>query len=669
MWRAAGLALIIGCQGDGCGANGAAEDAADAGTVVVHRLNRAEYNNTVRDLLGTTSTPADDFPADDTVAGWDNIAATLSVSPLHLELYELAAQSLADEVVTRPVELVTERIEAEGPDTTGTVGAGGPYGETWIIWSSGEVSTTVDIDEGGLYELVARVWAQQAGPDLATASWHVDGLPVFTGDVRGTGPSSADLLSVEVRLDEGVHTLSVSFDNDYWNPDTYADRNLYVDYLEFTGPTDAVPGPNPMRDRWVTCDPLAIGDTECAEVALRALADQAWRRPVTDAEVGRLLDTVVEPILADGGTFDDALKWGIVSVLVSPHFLYRVELDSDPDSLASHDLSQYELASRLSYFLWSSMPDEALFAAAAAGELATQPQIKAQVARMLADAKAQALVDNFGGQWLYIRGIEDILKDPATFPEFDDTLKASMREEMDRFFASFVFAPRDLRELLTATEGEIDAVLAEHYDIRLSGDGWQTVDLAAHQRGGLLGQAGVLTVASYPTRTSPVIRGKFVLDQLLCDEPPPPPSNIPALEEQSDAVTVREQLEQHRADPVCASCHETMDNIGFGLETYDAIGRWRTEDQGYPIDATGLLYGVDFDGPQELTALLADDPRLTSCMVEQAFTYGLGRLAEDTDEQYLHNIGMAFAAGGYTFQALAVAIASSEPFTTRRGAP
>lgn len=659
------LALVVGCSGGGC-AGLTVWGEGDAGTVVLHRLNRVEYDNTVRDLLGTSQTPAVDFPADDAVSGWDNIASNLSLSPLHLELYDLAAQSLAEEVLAVAVDTATTRVEAEAA-TFDPPGSGGGYGTAAILWSGGAVSTRFDAPEDGTYALSTRAWAEQAGPDLAALSIAVDGLPATSVVVAAASEGDAETVAVEVELRAGPHTISVTFDNDYWDEATGADRNLYLDWMEVEGPLGAV-GENPLRDRWVTCDPAAIGDSACAEQVLTALATKAWRRPVTAAETSRLVADVIDPILAGGGTFEDALKWGFVSVLVSPHFVYRVELDPAPANVEPHPVSQYELASRLSYFLWSSMPDDALFAAAANGELATEPQIAAQVARMIADPKAAALVDNFGGQWLFIRGIDDILKDPATFPEFDDRLKASMREEMERFFESFVFAPRDMRELLTATEGEIDDVLAEHYGISAPGTGWRTVDLAAYARGGILGQGGLLSVESYPTRTSPVIRGKFVLGQLLCDEPPPPPPNVvPALDESEDALTVREQLEQHRADPVCASCHETMDNIGFGLESFDAIGRWRTEDRGFPVDSTGVLDGVGFEGPRELTAMLVDDPRFPECMVEQAFTYSLGRLVGTTDAPYLADIRNQFAAGGYTFEALAVAIATSDPFTTRRG--
>jgi hypothetical protein len=634
----------------------------DAGRVVLHRLNRTEYDNTVRDLLGTTSTPARDFPTDDMVGGWDNIASNLSMSPLHVELYELAAQALAEEVLAGPLEdIVAIRGEAEGADVTATVG--GPAGSAWNLWSNGSLSMTFEAPVDGTYTLSTRVWGQQGGPDLAGMALSAVGVEVLTTDVAASSEGTAEVISADVALTAGVHTVQVSFLNDYYDPNLGEDRNLFVDWLESAGP---IAGANPLRDRWVTCDAADTGDDVCAKTAIEALASRAWRRPITAEEVAGL-SALVDSVLADGGTFDDALRWGFVSVLVSPNFLYRVEIDPDPASAEPHPLTGYELASRLSYFLWSSMPDDALFDAAARDELSTPEQIATQVRRMLDDPKASALVDNFGGQWLFIRGLDDAFKDPYLFPGFDDALRSAMKEETTRFFSSFVFGDRDMHELITATEGEIDAILADHYGVPFSGTGWQGVDLASVHRGGLLGQAGVLAVNAYATRTSPVIRGKFVLGQLMCSEPPPPPPDIPALEAQADAVTIREQLEQHRADPVCASCHEAMDNIGFGLENFDAIGAWREVDGGQPIDASGELFDTLFDGPQELTALISTDPRFESCIAEQAYTYALGRMPELTDGPFLSDIEASFAAGGFTFEALVTAIATSEPFTTRRG--
>jgi hypothetical protein len=401
---------------------------------------------------------------------------------------------------------------------------------------------------------------------------------------------------------------------------------------------------------------------------LARLADRAWRRPAEPDEVDRLM-ALVTTILSEGGTFDEALKYGMMSILVSPHFVYRVETVPDPTSTEPVELDDYEVASRLSYFLWSSMPDDELLAAAAAGELSTPDQIEAQVRRMIADPKAAALVDNFGGQWLFIRGVDDAVKDPIAYPGFDDALRASMKEEMRRFFDSFVHSERDMRELLTATEGEIDEVLAEHYGAP-GVTGWQQVDLASLDRGGILGQAGLLTVESYPARTSPVIRGKFVLGQLLCDEPPPPPPGVEGLDENIDAQTLREQLEQHREDPTCASCHVVMDELGFALEHFDATGAWRDEDRGFPIDALGMLPdGTSFYGAREMSDVIAQDPRFPLCMVEKLYTYALGRVPTNTDNPYIDEVEQQFAAQGYTFEALAVAIARSDAFRMTRGEP
>jgi hypothetical protein len=289
---------------------------------------------------------------------------------------------------------------------------------------------------------------------------------------------------------------------------------------------------------------------------------------------------------------------------------------------------------------------------------------------MIADPKAQALVDNFAGQWLYLRAIDDLAPDPVAYPNFDEVLKASMKLEVERFVGSFVGTDRDMREMLSATEGEIDAVLAAHYGVSGPDEGWQSVDLASVDRGGLLGLSGLLAVNSYPARTSPVIRGKYVLGQLLCSEPPPPPPGVEGLEEDIDAQSLREQLEQHRADPVCASCHSVMDEIGFGLEHFDVVGAYREEDRGMPIDASGVLPGeVNFYGARELSDLLAADTGFTACMAEQLFTYGLGRVPAETDHGFLQQVEADFEAGGFTFEELAAAIAVSPPFRTRRGEP
>ncbi len=637
--------------------------------VVLHRLNRVEYDNTVRDLLGSELRPAREFPPDDRVAGFDNVAANLSLSPLHLEMAELAALALADEALgaSRPVEPVSRRIEGESGEAAATAGAAG--GEYWNLWSEGSLVATVDVPIGGDYELTAQVTADQAGPELARMALLVDGFEQLVVDVEASR-GTTEVHTVEVELEAGPHQIGVAFLNDFYAPDTGEDRNLLVDWFELYGPTNP-PAVSEGASEVVSCDPEQIGVEDCATQVVSELAPRAWRRPLTGEEETRLRG-LVQSIVTRGGTFDDAVRYGMAAVLTSPHFLYRVELVPEPGSEEPHPLSGYEIASRLSYFLWSSMPDEALFEAARAGQLDTVEGIREQVRRMLVDDKAAALVQNFGGQWLFIRGIDDFFKDPLYFPDFDDALRASMKEEMVRFFETFVFGDRDLRELLTATEGEIDGLLAAHYGLPdgAAAQGWQTVDLTGIDRGGLLGQGGLLAITSYPTRTSPVIRGKFVLGQLLCDEPPPPPPGVEGLEEEIAAKTLREQLEQHRADPQCAVCHETMDELGFALEKFDAVGRVRTEDRGLPVDARGQLPdGTSFEGAREMGRVVARDPRFPRCVAKQLFTYGLGRVPRESgaDDAELQAITAAFEEGGRTFEALAIAVATSRAFRFTRG--
>lgn len=675
-WFTAGLlTLVAGCS---CNANHSPGDpgtdtpetpgAIDPGRVTLHRLNRAEYNNTVRDLLGTSRTPADDFPYDDTSFGFDNIADTLTVSPLLVELAEKASADLATEAVTRPLaEPYDVVIEAESSSVSATTGGLGP--DHYNLWSNGDLYAPVDLPVEGRYALSARLYAQQAGAESALASLGVDGVPYATFEVHATSRDTAEIHTIEVPLGAGRHTVVVSFLNDVYDPAAGQDRNLLIDWVAAYGPTDAAPGDNPIRDRLFVCEPSSDTDRACAGEILAPFARRAWRRPVTPGEVDDLL-SVFDRVTTDGGTFDDGIRLGLQYLLLSHHFLYRVEIDPDPGSLTPAPLTDHELASRLSYFLWSSMPDDALFAAADDGRLQDPEEIARQVHRMLADPKAEALTQNFAGQWLYIRGIDNAFPDAWTYPEFDEDLRASMKEEMSRFFRTFIEQDRDMAELLLATEGEIDARLAAHYD--LSGvEGWETVDLTRADRGGLLGQSGLHLVTSYPMRTSPVRRGKWVLGNLLCSEPPPPPPGVEGLVEASeDAATVRERLEQHREDPSCAACHDVMDNLGFPFEHFDGVGAWRMSDAGHPVDASGVLPdGRAFYGTRELAGIVAADPLYTECVAEKVFTYALGRAPTGADTATLHAIDDHFVANGRRFSELAVAIATSPAFRLRRGEP
>jgi len=626
----------------------------------MHRLNRSEYRNTLRDLLGTGLDPAADFPADDISLGFDNIASILTVSPLQVELYEQAARELAVEALTIPANAATQHFEAEA--LTGTVGSA--TGSAWNLFSNGEVSSQVTLDGDGDYVIRARVWGQQAGPDVVKAAISVDAQVVGNFDVA-SDQNAPEVITANATLTGGTKTVSVAFLNDYYQAP--ADRNLYVDWIEVEGPL-GVTGQNPIREKIVFCDPV---DPTCRHDILSGFAAQAWRRPVTEEELGRL-EALVQKAIGQGDTIEKGLELAVTGILLAPQFIYRPELDDDPTSEFPHDLDDYELASRLSYFLWSSMPDQELFDAASLGELQDAAGLRATVDRMLADPKAGALVDNFAGQWLLVRALEDHVPDYATYPTYDDTLRDSLREEMRLYFTEFLQGNVPLNKILTAEFTYVNDRLAEHYGLPLPGTGeLQRVDLqGSPERFGLLTMGSLLTVTSYPNRTSPVKRGVWILEKLLCDGPPPPPPGVEGLKpEETPTGSLRERLEAHRSDPKCAVCHQIMDPLGFGLEHYDGIGAYRTEDVGgFPIDSKGEYFDKgSFDGAQQMADFVQQDPRFATCLVEKLFTYALGRDVESEDIPHLQFISEQLSASGYMMPELIKLLVTSEPFRMRRG--
>lgn len=639
------------------------ENAPDPGRVTLHRLNRAEYDNTVRDLLGTALTPAKDFPNDDHTYGFDNIADALTLSTLQLELYERAADDLAHEALSIPVLSATQVVEAES--LTSTVGAS--TGDAWLLWSNGEVSTPIAFPSDGDYKISARVWGDQMPPDPAQMSIKVGAQTFGPFDV---GATSASPIVVEqmVTLKQGTHDVAVEFLNDDYDPDNNLDRNLYVDWIRVEGPIGAT-GTNPLRERIVTCDPVA-GGKPCIEKILGDFGARAWRRPLTPPEVDGLV-AFVDLAAGEGGDVNEGLELAVHAALVSPHFIFRVEIDPDPTSPDQHLLGDYELASRLSYFLWSSMPDDALFAAAAAGKLQDPDEIAAQVDRMLADPRSDALIDNFAGQWLLTRALADHTPDYQKFPSFDAPLRDAMAAESRLFFGELLHGDAGLDTLFGADFTYLNDRLATHYGLPPVGSDMKRVTLASDQRGGLFKQSALLMVTSYTTRTSPVKRGKFILTNLLCAEPPPPPPGVEGIvPEEVPTGSFREKLEQHIADPVCASCHHVMDDLGFALDHYDAIGAWRDNDSGFAIDATGEVPGAGkFDGATEMTKLLVKDPRLDACAAQKMLTYALGRGPTAADKPYLDGISHDFADRGRKLRELVKLIATSDPFRMRRGEP
>ncbi len=640
-------------------------DPPDPGRVTLHRLNNAEYNNTVRDLFGTQLRPADDFPADERGYGFDNVGDSLSVSPLQVELYERAADALIADALKQNEPATRSRYEIE------TIGAsvGAASGDGWLIWSVGEATTSFDARLAGRYRLSVRAYGQQAGPEVVKMSMAISGAPARIVEVPATA-NAPQVYSVEFTIGAGNHIATVGFTNDFYDPTNMADRNLWVDYMEVEGPIDA-PAIDPgKRDRILVCD-LASGPG-CVTQVLAAFTRRAWRRPATEAEVAELQGLVTLAV-SQGDTVEAGVRIALRAALMSPHFIYRVELDPKPSSSTPHPVSDWELASRLSYFLWSSMPDDALLDAAAAGDLRDVAKLEAHLTRMMADPKASALVDNFGGQWLFTRALADHVPDYALFPDYDAELVAAMTAETRRVFADFVTGDLPMNELLTADWTYVNDRLARHYGLPLPGTNELVkVSLGDAPRRGILGHGSVLTVSSFPKRTSPVKRGKWVLDQLLCAPPQPPPPGVEQLPEGPMATgTVRERLEVHRANPVCASCHVELDQLGFGLEDYDAIGQHRTLDNGVAVDASGQLPdGRSFVGAVALGATLAEDPRTFRCMVEKLYTYSLGRPPEGAEaKQHVDELTADFVAAGMRPQALIRAIVLHDSFRSRRGEP
>lgn len=492
----------------------------DPGRVTIRRLNRAGYNNTVRDLLGTEQRPADDFPADDHGYGFDNIGDVLSLSPLLLELYQRAAETLVDEALHIPrTEPALLHYEAEALD--GSVG--GVYrDEGWNLWSNGTLGPTVEIPQTGDYRVAVRAFGQQAGPDPARMTINVNGVTVAQVDVEATA-DAPQTYEVLVHLEQGVTTVEAEFINDFYDPELAGDRNLIIDWIEVEGPLGVEGDRNPIRERLVTCDPATMGEEPCAAEVLGGFAARAWRWPLHDGELEGLME--VYRLARAEADFDAGLGVALQGVLGSPFFVFRAEIDPTPTDLTAHTVSAYELANRLSYFLWSSMPDEQLFQLAEDGTLHDEAVLQAQIDRMIDDPRARALVDNFAGQWLYTRALADVQPDYPYFPDFDEELRASMKEETELFFEAFLHEGLGMDEMFTADFTTINDRLATHYGMAPVGEGFHRVSLEGTERRGLLTQGAVLTVTSYPTRTSPVKRGKWVLTQLLCSEPPPPESD------------------------------------------------------------------------------------------------------------------------------------------------
>jgi hypothetical protein len=522
-----------GTSGVGGGSGGTTAPGAskpEVNVMTIRRLNKTSYANTVRRLTGTKQDYSVKFPADDLSFGFDNIGEALTVQPLHIEMFEDAADSALTELF-------------------------------------------------------------------------------------------------------------------------------------------ALPATDPNRSKVLACDPQSGGHA-CVLSTVTAFAERAFRRPVTDADTAPFV-AIADKFTMTGGTAADGLKLALKGLLLSPHFLFRVELDPSPTAKDVHRLNAYELATRLSYYLWSSMPDDALFASAKSGALATDAGLLSEVSRMLSDPQAQALVSDFAGQWLNIRRVAAVKPDATTYPSFSPALAASMQTESSMLFSEMLTKGRPLSELLTADYTFIDQNLATFYGVTAPAQsGFSRVPVAGSHRTGFLTQASFLTLTSNPTRTSPVKRGKWVLEQLLCSPPPPPPPGVNLAAIDGGGQSVRAKLEAHRAKEPCHSCHSLMDPIGLSFENFDGIGTYRTADAFGPIDATGTLNTangpVNFNGSAELVPILAKDERLAPCAASKVLTYAVGRGFTNEDAIALKNVLAATDGTGQGLRGLIGSVALSESFKSRR---
>jgi len=656
----------------------AREDASlkpDPGRVTARRLNRYEYNSTIRDLLAVDFRPADDFPTDDFGYGFDNIGDVLTLSPALMEKYMTAGRKVArlamegeqppkmavrdrhSNISRRPGEFTWERKFLWDADYVIRVEAATKYpGELFFSFDGGEVQRSKAVPG---FVVTGRIHDYRMhlphGAHKMTA-WFI----VNEEEARA---------QYQKELDDAARQRQRKGEPEP-PPDSIKPFVLQkgaVDYFDVLGPYNPAAPPAPEgRKRILVC---AQQTDSCVRTDLEHLASLAWRRPVTDAEV-RKLATYVKMAQKDGAPFDKAMEVGVEAVLVSPYFLFRME--RDPAAGGDHRISDYELASRLSYFLWSSMPDAELFRLAKEAKLHDPAVLQQQVTRMLKDRKADALVDNFGGQWLQTRNLDSLKPDPDKFPEYNRDLRDAMKKETHLFFSYIIHEDRSILDFLTAKYTFVNEPLAKLYGIpNVTGDEFRKVDLTGTPRMGVLTQASVLTVSSYPTRTSPVIRGKWILENILNTPPPPPPANVPSLKESEagSAMSVRESLEKHRADPICAGCHARMDPLGFGLENFNGIGRYRTEDGKFPIDSSGVLpNGKSFKNAQELMGILeADKDGFTRCLVEKMLTFAIGRGLERYDRPVVSAIARKVADNQYKFSTLVMEIVNSAPFEMRRG--
>jgi mono/diheme cytochrome c family protein len=669
-----------------------AEVKPNPGRPTLHRLNRTEYGNAVRDLLALEIDVADLLPADDIGYGFDNIGDVLQVSPLLLERYLSVARKISRTAVgdtTIPVSYQTydvphRLIQDDRLSEGAPVGSRGGTIVRHLFPVDGEYEISVTLARNRDDEYLGL--QRERKLDLRLDDQRLQLFIIAANPkkvVLGAGTPPDANLKIRVPVKAGTRELAATFLKDTVIKEGIIDRVRGDDvqtYFEGVG-SITVAGPfnvqgsgnTATRDRIFICHPSAGAEQQaCAKKILSNLAHRAYRRPVSDGETAQLLALYNEG--ARNGGFESGVRLALQKILVSPEFLFRAELDPPRAAPGTvYKISDIELASRLSFFLWSSIPDDQLLAVAESGRLSDASVLQAQVKRMLADRRSEALVKNFAGQWLYLRNIARISPDQTTFPTFDENLRQALAKETELLIDSQMREDHPVTDLLTTDYTFLNQRLAEHYGIKgIYGNEFRRVKLEDPNRYGLLGQASILAVTSYPNRTAPTIRGKWVLEQLLGSPPPPPPPNVPSLKDDATAqqMTMRQRMEQHRANPTCATCHRLMDPLGFALENFDGLGNWRvsTAPGSGPIDASGTTPdGTAFNGPAGLRdVLMKKQDMFVENFTERLMTYALGRGVEEYDYAALRKIAREAAADNQKWSSVILGIVKSTPFQMRR---
>ena len=704
------LAFVAGLEAD-LGAAAAASP--NPGRSGIHRLNRVEYTNAIRDLLALDVDGPALLPPDDSGFGFDNIADALSVSPGLLERYMIAAQTVSRLAVGDPTMAPTA-------DT---------YPLSFFLLQDQRMSEDLPFgSRGGLAvnhyfpldgEYVLQIRLQRHAVNLGGAirgldrvehiDVRLDGALVKRFTLGGADPEQTlrgpyqetdlerfadDYLNVRFQAKAGQRVLGVTFESNRWlqegvgmtrlpvasygyssgriSSETEGKLEMGIENIEVRGPFNGTtPESTPSRDRIFVCQPSSLADEEpCARTILSELARRAYRRPVTDPDVDTLLELYRDG--RDEGSFETGIQWALERMLVDPDFLFRIE--RDPANVvpgAPYRLSDLELASRLSFFLWSTIPDDELLEVATRGELRDQSVFEQQVRRMLADPRSSALVHGFFDQWLWQRNLAAQKPDLVEFPEFDENLRAAFERETELFLDSQLREDRSIKELLSANYTFVNERLARHYGVpNVYGTHFRRTTLPDDRRAGLLGQGSLLTVTAYANRTSPVTRGKFLLENVLGVIAPEPPANVPPFPEapsSEEPPSVRARMELHRTNPVCAACHQQLDPLGFAFENFDGIGGWRTMDGKTEIDASGKLpNGIEFNGPAEFRAAVLQSDAFVGVVTEKLLTYALGRGVEYYDMPVVRQLMQEAADGEYRWSSLILGITQSQPFQMRR---